>query len=553
MLVNQLGSLGGPFALVIALLGAFDSAVLRLSPGAPGGGPPVPGTAGIPAVELPCEHPVGPLASCGACVCECGGAPVIVAACGVPDFALAGLVGTAVLFVGFALLVFYDNDDVWHERLLLYPIQGLRWYVLTPDGDEYAETLRGDTNGPSRIRRLGPNYATPGALYAGAYRFKDYPDDDEMRGLIRSGHGEAVQECAASGQAVVIPTHVLQSDGARLELDAYFGGHFIARRLTRAGARLAPVSAAAKAAPAGPVLGPAASAAVVVAKANAGGGLGPVALWRSQLDVRAGTPGHVGTVWLASEPLGGLVLVLRKKLFGATTLLELLDSHEADDEVELRNRLLGKKMPELRAEEGVAVKEESSEVRTLWVDYDAHGERRKAWREVVRESSAQVYADFPLEGPPTCLRLIRHIERTGGDPRLWLQIWLRAKKLEESDRVAHEMKVLVDVLYYGGIYDQLNMPALISMEVVCRRLQLIFEAYANPARPSWENARLYASQASTEEIISPAFKSWAAKRNKEEAEIASARTRARDLRGGGALASEEAVAAAQGGEGVLPA
>ncbi|CAE8626378.1 unnamed protein product, partial [Polarella glacialis] len=230
---------------------------------------------------------------------------------------------------------------------------------------------------------------------------------------------------------------------------------------------------------------------------------------------------------------------MRKKLFGIIIPFELLDSHEVDDEVEFRNRLLGKKMPELRAEEEVSVKEESSKVRMLWVDYDAHGERDKVWREVVCESSSQVYLDFPLEGPPTCLHLIRHIERIGGDPYLWLQIWLRAKKLEESDRVAHEMKVLVDVLYYGGIYDQFNMPALISMEVVCRQLQLIVEVYANPARPSWENARLYASQGSTEEIISPVFKSWAAKRNKEEAEIVSARTRARDLRGSGALASEE--------------
>jgi hypothetical protein len=328
---------------------------------------------------------------------------------------------------------------------------------------------------------------------------------------------------------------------------------------------------------------------------EAGRGLGPVALWRSQLDVHAGTPGPVGTVWLASEPLGGLVLGqevtlnsvtdvifgshtalalrqglwvkcellreadapeysdMRKKLFGATTPLELLDSREADGEVELRNRLLGKKMPELRAEEGVSVKEESTEVRTLWVDYDAHGERHKAWREVVRESSSQVYPDFPLDGPSTCLHLIRHIERTGGDPRLWLQIWLRTKKIEETDRVAHEMKVLVDALYFGGIYDQLNLPALVCIEVVCRRLQLIVEAYANPARPSWENARLYASQASAEEVISPAFRSWAAKKNKEEAEIASARTKARDLRGGGATATEEAAAAALGGEGVLPA
>jgi hypothetical protein len=486
---------------------------------------------------------------------------------------------------GDAVLVFYEDDVVWHERLLIYPVQGLRWYILTPDGDEYAETLRGDAEGPSRIRQLGPHYATPGGLYAGVYRFKDYPDDLQMRALIRRGHAEAMQECAGQGNSVIVPTHVLQAGGERAEMDAFFGGHFIARRLTRGAARIAAAVAAV------PAAGLGAQAPDGVSK----GVLGTEALWRSQLDVHPGMAGPTGSVWLAGEPLGGLVLGqevtldastdiivgvhtalawrrglwvkcellresdapvyadVRRKLFGGWVAPGPNDGHKLDEEIDLRERLQGSRKPEEAVDGGVPGREEANEVRTLWVDYDAHGERRKAWREVVRESSAQVYADFPLEGPPTCLHLIRHIERTGGDPRLWLQLWLRAKKIEESDRVAHEMKVLVDALYFGGIYDQLNMPALISLEVICRRLQLIVEAYANPARPSWENARLYASQASTEEIISPAFKTWAAKRNKEEAEVASARVRARDLRGGGASAVEEAAAAAQGGEGVLPA
>ena len=43
---------------------------------------------------------------------------------------------------GRAIGVWYSDDDVWHERLLLYPtaIAGL-WWIRTPDGDVYEEQV----------------------------------------------------------------------------------------------------------------------------------------------------------------------------------------------------------------------------------------------------------------------------------------------------------------------------------------------------------------------------------------------------------------------------
>ena len=96
---------------------------------------------------------------------------------------------------------------------------------------------------------------------------------------------------------------------------------------------------------------------------------------------------------------------------------------------------------------------QDSEVRTLWVDYDEHGERFKRWRDVVKECYTPVFEDKPLEGPATALHVIKHSERHGGDPRLWLQMWLRTKHIETSDRTYHELKVLGDALFYAGTFD----------------------------------------------------------------------------------------------------
>ena len=72
------------------------------------------------------------------------------------------------------------------------------------------------------------------------------------------------------------------------------------------------------------------------------------------------------------------------------------------------------------------------------------------------------------------------MERQGGDPKQWLDKWLREKKLESNDRVAHELRCLTDVLYLAGSVDQLNMGGLCCIESLCRRIAAIVEAYAMP-------------------------------------------------------------------------
>ena len=52
------------------------------------------------------------------------------------------------------------------------------------------------------------------------------------------------------------------------------------------------------------------------------------------------------------------------------------------------------------------------------------------------------------------------------------------------------MRVLVDLFGYGGTYDQINLGALVSMEVACRRLQSLAEAYDRGVdQPSWDVAQ----------------------------------------------------------------
>jgi hypothetical protein len=39
------------------------------------------------------------------------------------------------------ILVWYDDDMVWHERLLVASLGGTVWVIATPDGDRYPEDL----------------------------------------------------------------------------------------------------------------------------------------------------------------------------------------------------------------------------------------------------------------------------------------------------------------------------------------------------------------------------------------------------------------------------
>ena len=435
------------------------------------------------------------------------------------------------LKAGQRILLWYSDDNVWHENLVGLIIGGQDVILYTPDHDLYVESVgcRG-VNGPVKLRGLGPRLGCPRGLHGRIYRFRETIDDDLIRKVIR----EAIYHYEAeTGASAPIPVKVMDSTGTEVDFHTFYGGRFVPRRL--GAARAAPDQTM----PTVHSAGPAVPAAVRT--------------------VETAPPDYV---WLCAEPLGGLSLGQEVSLNLSTDVqvgdqtalafrqghwvkIELIRVEDSLGYAERRRRLFtvedavaedGQKTLLDRLGKGAAAEspkanDENEEVRTLWVDYDNQGERFKTWRDAVKESYTPSFDEKPLEGPLTCLHVMKHTERHGGDPRQWLILWMRSKHIEPTDRVYHELKVLTDALFYAGTFDQINAPALISMEVICRRLAAVVDAYTNPAKPSWENAKIFAGHGSAEDLVSPTFRTHATKKNKDELELLQARIKVRELRG----------------------
>ena len=207
--------------------------------------------------------------------------------------------------------------------------------------------------------------------------------------------------------------------------------------------------------------------------------------------------------------------------------------------------------PPKSEEGGKDSKETNPDARVLDVDYDTEGERFKEWRQVTLECRDFNFSDWPLDGPLTTQHFLKHTARHGGDPKRWLAEWMRAKQIQEGDRVSFEMKVLIECLYIGGTYDQLNLSGLASIEIIARRIQAIVDAYSAGPIPDWHSAKVMTLYRSPEDAISPQLRSWAARRNKEELDLAQTRAKVREGRRG--LLSPEESGAAAIADGALPA
>jgi uncharacterized membrane protein YgcG len=451
----------------------------------------------------------------------------------------------------------YSDDNVAHERIALWPVAEGRWVVKTPDGDVMIEDLDGlDPNtGPSVSR---PLRRRAGAL-AALYRFRARLTDRQVRSSIVSGlrlaHGDVevndmpvVDSVKAAGGAIVPLSEYLATTRSAL-LREYFD-----RPVAGAGALL-PVLAnvdwgllVASDSPIDDVW----LSVVSGIHTRVGVELQPVVGRDVKFGARVAMV-QVGTEWLMAERV--------KAADAPAFVAKLRASHgdAVDGEGIGGRRIVGKQPPPSGREAeasaaafapiGAALgldvatgsltpkdgEGSSDDARTLWIDWDAHGERYKAWREVCRESSQEAFPDEHLDGVTTALHMCKAMERQSGDPRRWLSTWLLDKKIDPADRVAHELRSLTDTLYMAGVVDQVNVGGLLSLELVCRRIAVIVEAYATSAKPSWEHAKFYTGAASAEEVIAPALRNYVLKRAKDEHDLFSARSRTapRGAPGGG--------------------
>ena len=431
---------------------------------------------------------------------------------------------------GVHILLWYSDDTVWHEAMIAYVVGDTRAVIYTPDADLYIEDIGCNGEGPVKMKGMVENRKLPRNLRARAYRFKGRFTDSDLRQIFRDGISAATD----AGETIVYPKTVVNSAGEEVSFSSFFGGEFLRHRAT--------------------VKGPP-------------GGDGTGGSPDSPKNAARAKPAPENYVWVASEPLGGLRLgqeivlnstsdvqvgekVAMTLRSGVWVRADLVTLEEATTFAEMRRGLFAgppaaasdsKRNAQPKEEETGDSQDHHGDARTLWIDIDEHGERYKRWRDVCKECFTPVFDEKPLEGPATSLHLIKVTERQGGDPRLWLQGWMRQKKMEPTDRTAHELKVLCDCLYYAGVYDQVNIPALISLEIVARRIQAIADAYTNPNKPSWENAKIFTGQGTADDVVSPTFRTYAVRKNKDELELLQARQKVRELRGSPAITASDDV------------
>ena len=159
-------------------------------------------------------------------------------------------------------------------------------------------------------------------------------------------------------------------------------------------------------------------------------------------------------------------------------------------------------------------------MRVLEVDYDSQGSRFKDWKEVFNEAKVYSYEDFPVDGPISALKVFRHMERFGGNPKSWLDRYAHKKSLKEGDRNLHELEVLCESLFHFGRYDQLNAGASACAEVLVRRVFSIVDALSAGAdRASWHNAAYFMGGTSSDDLVPMEMKTFVSRRAKEDNEV----------------------------------
>ena len=102
------------------------------------------------------------------------------------------------------MLIWFADDDVWHERVLLWPVgrKGTKsWVIATPDHkDEWGVYIEDYTPGGdvAEVRPCAPDGSRP-YLDEMIYSFADVFDDPELHELLKKGRTYARDEYTATG------------------------------------------------------------------------------------------------------------------------------------------------------------------------------------------------------------------------------------------------------------------------------------------------------------------------------------------------------------------
>ncbi|CAK0861934.1 unnamed protein product [Prorocentrum cordatum] len=470
---------------------------------------------------------------------------------------------------GMRVLVQYSTDPGWtHERVLCWPTAPdlSEWMVYTAGNHLYPE---GRADYTSVVKWTGKRVYPPGTTNVVA--FSRPLTDEELLSVVKRGRGEAIADhgnAAATwagtgvtwtGRRLAVPD-VMAVDAPRVE--RRLRGKQVRPAEAEAAAPLADADGAAGATgPQPPPPEELPPGAWVLSSLDGGADFGlevrlsPNAVVRGRYGVDQDPRGEWFPIEFvtddAMERWREDKLVAADKLRPAREALEerLFPGREAGAG--------GTATPPPEPEGGglgpeCVATHEREDLRTCWIDADETGARFKEWRKVVQESTQEIFSDSSIRGPPACLEICRKMYRHGGTPKMWFQEWCKEQGVTRKDRAYHEVQTLIEVLYLAGTYDQLNMGALASLEVVSRRLLQYVEAYAHGAEnANWGAAKHLGGTTNPLDLVPDALRSYASRLSKEEQELEALRMRSRVP--GAAPADGAGAAAAAVASGGLPA
>eukprot|EP00973_Karenia_brevis_P015407 2106768-Karenia_brevis.AAC.1 len=104
--------------------------------------------------------------------------------------------------------------------------------------------------------------------------------------------------------------------------------------------------------------------------------------------------------------------------------------------------------------------------------------RYREFRDAVGLMSVNDYGDSPLEGEISTEWYLNKILQTGMTPVARHRAWVTDASIPAGDRSVHEHHVIMKVVEAASTVDQLNLPTLVSFEMLLRRAQLIEQAHS---------------------------------------------------------------------------
>mmetsp|Transcript_8309 Transcript_8309/g.18577 ORF Transcript_8309/g.18577 Transcript_8309/m.18577 type:complete len:450 (+) Transcript_8309:263-1612(+) len=416
---------------------------------------------------------------------------------------------------GASTLVLYEGENLWHERCLLFPVCQTagdhRWVILTPDGDRYIEHLATGAaeDGPIQCRLLGENRRLPALGGVPVYRFNPWPGDDELRGVLQLARAEAHDACRVEGLPLLEIDQVINGRRREVTLEDFF----------RRAVPWARVPAAGALAPRGPAApGAAAAGAAPAPMAGVNPAVRANEVWLVSLDAGGLQRGHE-IVPVAGDYLG--------QKYGVHTTAG--GAEVPIVKVALQDVHLWGPLPPAAASGSAGAMAE--DMRTLAVKYDELGERHRQFRESVGMMQADDFGDFPIEGPRSCMWLLRMWSKSGLDPVQWLERHLAVAGWADTDRSGHELRVLSHCFLAASCYDQINCPSLACMEYLARRYQMILDAHNdNPLMPDYSSSEYWLDVSRTKNTVDPTLKAHIARQLKDDTEVKKQLQKSRELR-----------------------